>query len=64
MDTKLAILDDAHWRDWDYKQRITTKQWRTLLLNNDDHIVFNGKIYRLEGKHLGVGVYEIYKVEC
>jgi hypothetical protein len=46
----------------DYVQRMTTKQWKKLLLDNRDKVVFNGVVRRLVGKSLGAGVVEVAKV--
>ena len=54
-------LNDNHWRMLDYRERITTKQWRNILLNCDDILIFKGHLYRLGGKNLGAGVVEVYK---
>ena len=49
---KNELLDNGHWTDEWYAQRITAKQWRALLLQNDDKIkVFLGGI-----KSSGVGI--------
>jgi len=61
MKSKEDILDPQHWRFRNFKQRITGKDWRQLLLNDDDKIIFNGKVMQLKAKHLGCGVYEISK---
>ena len=58
---KMRILDDQHWTFKDYKQRLTTKQWRELLLNDDDKVIFAGKVTQLKSKSLGSGVVEIWK---
>jgi hypothetical protein len=58
---KEKILDDQHWTFKDYKQRIEAKHWKALLLNEDDKIVFKGRVVQLVAKNLGCGVYEISK---
>jgi len=58
---KEELLNDNHWRIENYRQRITIKQWRKLLLNDDDQIIFHGHLRKLIGKNLGVGVIEIFK---
>lgn len=57
------LLDDGHWTSINYRQRITRAQWREMLLNYDDNIIYHGRVYRFKAKNLGAGVYEIYKVE-
>ena len=55
------IRNDAHWVFEDYKQRVTTKEWKQLLLDQNDSVVFRGHVRKLVGKNLGAGVYEISK---
>ena len=54
-------LDKQHWQYKDYKQRIKIRQWREMLLNEEDSIVFKGRCYNLVAKNLGYGVVEISK---
>jgi hypothetical protein len=54
-------LNDNHWRIEDYKQRMTTKAWKNILLNDDDHIVFKGHVRHLQAVKLGYGVVEVSK---
>jgi len=56
-----TILDNQHWEFRDYKQRITTKQWKELLLDDNDSVIFRGQVTKLKGKNLGYGVVEITK---
>ena len=60
--SKLNILHENHWVSEDFKQRITAKDWKLLLLNNDDKITFEGLVRRLKAKRLGYGVVEVSKV--
>ena len=53
--------DDRHWTIENYRQRITTKQWKELLLDNGDQFIFKGRMRKLKSKNLGSGVIEIYK---
>ncbi len=55
------IVDFDHCTREDHRQRITTKQWREVLLSYHDHVVFQGKMRKLLAKNLGAGVVEIYK---
>ena len=59
---KSEILDEQHYYRMDYKQRITTQDWKLLLLNDDDNLICNGRFYELKGKYLGAGIYEIRKL--
>ncbi len=53
--------NNAHWVFEDYTQRITMRQWRTLLLQRDDSVIFKGRVRKLIAKNLGAGVVEIGK---
>ena len=55
------LKDNAHWKSETFRQRMTAKDWRTILLEGDDSIIFEGKTRRLKAKSLGVGVVEVYK---
>lgn len=55
---KLSI---NHWNYEVYRERVTAKEWRGILLNGEDKIVVNGHARRIIGKRIGPGVYEIYK---
>jgi len=61
MKRKEDILDEQHWKFDDYRQRIKSKDWKQLLLNDDDRIIYRGRVIPLVGKSLGCGVYEISK---
>lgn len=61
MKRKEDILDEQHWEFADYKQRITSKDWKALLLNDDDKVIFRGRVTPLIATNLGCGVYEISK---
>jgi hypothetical protein len=55
-------IDNRHWMESDYRQRMTVKEWREILLNNLDTIVFRGTVHKLTVKHLGNGVVEMFKL--
>ena len=55
------MLSSNHWKVENYKERMTTKEWKQILLNNQDSIIFHGNFYRLKAKSLGHGVVEVYK---
>ena len=59
--SKEEILDEQHWKFDDYKQRLQAKEWKKLLLNNDDKIIYKGKVTSLICDKLGYGVVEVYK---
>jgi len=58
---KEDILDEQHWKFADYRQRIILKQWQSLLLNDDDKVIFQGRVTQLMGKSLGSGIVEVSK---
>lgn len=39
--------------------RITTKEWKNILLENEDTFTHSGYIWKMLGKRIGPGVYEI-----
>ena len=53
--------NNGHWQIEDYRQRMTSKQWKELLLQEEDMIIVKGRLRRLVAKNLGYGVVEIYK---
>lgn len=44
-----------------YTQRMTTQQWKKILLDNEDYVFYKGHKIPLKGKRLGTGVIEISK---
>lgn len=54
-------LNDGHWLFKNYSQRMTTKEWKEILLNEQDKIIVNGNPVRLKAKSLGCGVVEVSK---
>lgn len=58
---KSKILTKGHWESEAYAQRMTTRCWKLILLNNDDQITFEGRVRRLIGKNIGFGVVEVSK---
>ena len=58
---KEQILADGHWIYPNYTQRILSKHWRELLLNDNDNLIFKGKVVKLKAKSLGFGVVEVFK---
>ena len=57
----MNILHNNHWVSSTFKQRMTIRQWRRILLNNEDKITFNGFITQLVAKNIGSGVVEVSK---
>jgi hypothetical protein len=54
-------LSENHWRMEEYTERMTTKQWKEVLLEERDVMIFRGHCRRLKAKRLGYGVVEVYK---
>jgi hypothetical protein len=54
--------DDQHWSDPHYRQRMTTKEWKDILLREEDKLIFHGTLVPLRAKRLGFGVVEVSKV--
>jgi hypothetical protein len=44
-----------------YRERVTRKQLKSLLLREGDKIFYGGDLIRLKSKHIGSGIYELYK---
>lgn len=44
-----------------YKERITASQWREILLDERDTMIFKGTVRQLVAKNLGYGVVEVSK---
>lgn len=62
----ILIWTNADWDDMlydhePYSQRLTSKQWRSALLNHEDKIIAKGILRQLVAKNLGCGVIEISK---
>ena len=57
----MRVLDNRHWTIGDFKERMTTKEWKELLINFQDKIIYKGKITKIIPKDLGAGVIEISK---
>lgn len=55
-------LNEGHWTMPFYRQRMTIKEWREVLLAEQDTIIFKGSVCKLKAKKLGAGVVEVYKV--
>jgi len=44
-----------------YTERITVSQWREVLLDERDTMIFKGNVRQLVAKNLGYGVVEVSK---
>ena len=56
-------LDERHKTEADYRQRMTTEDWKEVLLNQEETTIFNGESRTLSVRDLGYGVIEVYKQE-
>ena len=63
MATKEEVLASGHFVFVDFIQRMTTKSWKKILLDQNDTIVFRGHVITLKGKSIGCGVVEVSKTE-
>lgn len=54
------IRNKAHWAMPSYRQRITSKELKSILLNHQDTIIRFGSCCSMRKKSLGVGIYEIW----
>jgi len=54
-------LSNAHWTMKAYRQRMKVSEWRKILLDERDTLIFNGDVVQLKAKSLGAGVVEVYK---
>ena len=55
------IRHNSLWQLPNYKQRMTYEQWKTLLLDGDDTLIYQGVKVQLLARDLGYGVVEVYK---
>jgi hypothetical protein len=55
------IISPNHWKVANYVQRMTAKEWRQILLDKEDNIIFQGHPLRLIAKNIGYGVVEVSK---
>lgn len=57
---KRFVLSDNHWRLELYRERVRRKEAQQALIDHPT-IIFHGYMYWLKAKHIGAGVYELYK---
>lgn len=50
---------DGFWRTKGYTQRMTSQEWKAILLEEKDTIIIGGELRQLVAKNLGSGVVEI-----
>lgn len=56
------LLSNNHVVLEDYRQRMTTKEWKICLLQGWDSLIKGGHVRQLKAKNLGCGVVEVYKL--
>ena len=56
---KNDILNDGHWTREDYKQVIGKNEMK--IVAEDRHIIAKGRLRELMFKHIGAGLFEVYK---
>lgn len=54
-------ISDNHYRADVYSERFTTAQWKQILLDHRDRIIYKGCVCQLIAKKLGYGVVEVSK---
>ena len=54
-------LDNRHWTIESFVQRMSVGDWKQLLLNGQDRVIFGGYMRLLKAKRLGHGVVEVFK---
>ena len=54
------MRQEAHWTVDNYRQRCTRKEAQSILINNPT-VTYQGRVRQLKVKHIGAGVYEIFK---
>jgi endonuclease V-like protein UPF0215 family len=52
---------DQHSTVEKFVERMTSRQWKAILLAGNDYAIYNSSKYRLIAKKLGYGVLEVYK---
>jgi len=57
----LEKLSENHWTIEAFKQRMTVKSWRQILLDGGDLIFVAGRSRHLVAKRMGFGIVEISK---
>jgi hypothetical protein len=46
----------------EYRERMTARRWRQILLNEDEHVVLGGRVRKMVARDLGFGVVEVSMV--
>lgn len=56
-------LFNGHWQKEDFKQIMSSKEWKEILLKRGYQIIFRGNVRILKARSLGSGVVEVYKMD-
>jgi hypothetical protein len=56
-----TTVSSNHWSLVYYTERMTTREWKQILLAGGDSIIYRGCVVKLVAKRLGYGVVEISK---
>ena len=57
----MSVLSRNHWGLETYTQRMSAKEWREILLAEQDTVVFKGQVYKLIAKNIGYGLVDVSK---
>lgn len=55
------LRDIGHWKNEEYTQRMTSKEWKSILLAGDDTCITGGRLRKLRARDIGAGIVEVYK---
>lgn len=55
------IRHNSLWQIETFKQRMTYEEWKQLLLDKDDRLIYQGVLTQLVARDLGYGVVEVSK---
>ena len=53
--------NNNHWSLEYFKERMTRKAWKEILLSGNDRIFVKGRMRQLKASHIGAGIYEVTK---
>jgi hypothetical protein len=56
-----SLIDSNHYFAKYYRQRLKSKDWAKVVLAEEDHIIYQGRVCSFTVKKLGFGVVEISK---
>jgi len=57
----MTKLSNNHWILEDYVQRMPVCDWKKLLMQGQDRIIFYGRMRTLKAKNVGYGIVDVYK---